>query len=57
MTLTMRCGKAYGPTYEQTVLNIKDAIEFHIEGLVAESLPLPEPYYHKDEVTEPVAAN
>jgi predicted RNase H-like HicB family nuclease len=35
---------ATGPTYEQTERNIRDAIEFHIEGLIAEGLPVPEPY-------------
>lgn len=39
---------ATGPTYEQTVLNIKDAIEFHIEGLVEDGLPVPEPHYRHE---------
>jgi predicted RNase H-like HicB family nuclease len=35
---------ATGPTYEQTFQNVREAIEFHIEGLIAEGLPVPEPY-------------
>lgn len=35
-----------GTTQEETVANMKEAIEFHIDGLKAEGLPVPEPVSH-----------
>jgi predicted RNase H-like HicB family nuclease len=32
-----------GDTPEETIANMKEAIEFHIDGLKAEGLPVPEP--------------
>ena len=32
-----------GSIIEETEANMKEAIEFHIEGLKAEGLPIPEP--------------
>ncbi len=32
-----------GSTVEETQANMKEAIQFHIEGLKAEKLPVPEP--------------
>lgn len=32
-----------GSTPEETIVNMKEAIEFHIDGLKAEGLPVPEP--------------
>ena len=34
---------AVGDTIEQTQREIQEAIEFHIEGLRADGLPIPEP--------------
>ena len=33
-----------GPTYEQTLLNMREAIDFHIEGLEQYGYPVPPPY-------------
>ena len=34
---------AVGDTIDETVREMKEAIEFHIEGLQAEGLPVPQP--------------
>ena len=34
---------ATGATVEETVRSIREAIEFHVEGLRADGLPVPEP--------------
>ena len=34
---------AAGETEEETVVLMKEAIEFHLEGLKEENLPIPEP--------------
>ena len=34
---------AVGDTVEETVREMKEAIEFHLEGLRAEGLPIPRP--------------
>jgi predicted RNase H-like HicB family nuclease len=34
---------AVGDTVDETVQEMKDAIEFHIEGLLTEGLPIPQP--------------
>ena len=34
---------ATGFTVEETEREIREAIEFHIEGLIADGLPIPEP--------------
>ncbi len=33
-----------GPTYQQTLLNMREAIDFHIEGLEQYGYPVPPPY-------------
>jgi predicted RNase H-like HicB family nuclease len=35
---------ATGSTREEVEFNMEKAIEFHIQGLMEEKLPLPEPY-------------
>lgn len=35
-----------GKTEAETVVNMKEAMEFHIEGLRIEGLPIPEPSSH-----------
>ena len=42
-----------GRTLEETQLNIREAIQLHLEGLRAEGLPIPEPTTQVDRV--PVA--
>jgi len=34
---------AAGETEEETVVLMKDAIEFHLEGLKEDKMPIPEP--------------
>jgi predicted RNase H-like HicB family nuclease len=34
---------ATGKTAEETTERMKEAIEFHIEGLISEEMPVPEP--------------
>ena len=34
---------ATGPTVKETLLRMKDAIQFHIEGLKREGMAIPEP--------------
>ena len=34
---------ASGDTLERTEQNIRDGIAFHLEGMIAEGMPLPEP--------------
>ena len=41
---------AVGDTIEQTQREIQEAIEFHIEGLRADGLPIPEPSSRVDYV-------
>ena len=43
------CG-ATGSTFEETVRLIREAIEFHIEGLKLEGLPVPPPTTRTDYV-------
>lgn len=37
---------AVGDTVEETRREIREAIEFHIEGMRADGLPIPEPISH-----------
>ncbi len=37
---------AAGMTREETERLIKEAIEFHLEGLMMDGMPLPEPLFH-----------
>ncbi len=37
---------SFGDTIDEAKINIKEAIELHIEGLKAENLPIPEPATH-----------
>ena len=34
---------ATGKTLDETLSNIRDAVEFHLEGMRADGLPVPEP--------------
>ena len=40
---------AAGVTREQTERLIQEAIEFHVEGLLLDGLPLPEPKFRDEE--------
>jgi predicted RNase H-like HicB family nuclease len=37
---------SFGDTIDEAKMNIKEAIELHIEGLKAENLPIPKPATH-----------
>lgn len=39
---------AAGMTREETERLIQEAIEFHVEGLLLDGTPLPEPQFHSD---------
>ena len=39
---------AAGVTREETERLIQEAIEFHVEGLLIDGVPLPEPDFHSD---------
>ncbi len=32
-----------GDTYDEAIANVRDAIRVHVDGLVADGLPVPEP--------------
>ena len=46
---------ATGNTLEEIETNIREAIEFHIEGMVEDGDPIPEPSSHAIEVEVSVA--
>ena len=39
---------AAGVTREETERLIQEAIEFHVEGLLIDGVPLPEPHFHSE---------
>lgn len=44
---------AVGATVEETELSIREAIEFHVEGLRADGLPVPQPSSHVEYIEIP----
>ena len=45
---------ATGATREEVASTFREALEFHLEGLVAEGLPLPEPSAQVERMAVPV---
>ena len=39
-----------GESIEETIKNIKEAMEFHIEGLIEDGIPIPEPRSYAENI-------
>jgi len=47
---------ATGATRDEVIQNMRGAIEMHVQGLLEDRLPIPEPFASVEYVTVPLAA-